>query len=126
MAELLGFDRTLAYHDRCDILRQSGVAIWDVLQACHRLGSLDSSIDNQTVVLNDFSAFLDQYEAISTFFFNGAKAEALFKLALPTLTHGQRASLTFQRLPSTSPAYAAMPFEQKLTLWKKAISPILN
>ena len=125
MASLFNFDVNLTYEDRCDLLTQSGVAVWDVLRACHRPGSLDTNIDNATMVLNDFKALFQQYSSISAIYFNGAKAEAVFRQALPLLTEVQRSSLTLQRLPSTSPTHASQSFEQKLACWKAAFIPIV-
>ena len=42
---ILGFDPALAYPERVAAVQSAGVAIWDVLKACAREGSLDSAID---------------------------------------------------------------------------------
>ena len=42
------------YEDRAQQAVDHGIAIWDVLRDCIRPGSLDSSIDEKTAVLNDF------------------------------------------------------------------------
>jgi TDG/mug DNA glycosylase family protein len=118
MASLFNFDVNLAYTERCHLLTQSGVAVWDVLQSGHRPGSLDTNIENDTMVLNDFTTLFQQYSTISAIYFNGAKAETVFRQALPLLTEVQRSSLTLQRLPSSSPAHAAQSFEQKLACWR--------
>ena len=48
-------------------------------------------------------------------FFNGMKAERAFRrYALPALTEDQH---IFARLPSTSPAHAAMTLEAKVQAW---------
>ena len=120
MANLLGFDATLPYQQRCDLLKQHNIAVWDVLKACQREGSLDQNINNDTLVLNDFNTLLHTHSSIKRLFFNGTKAEVVFKQVLP---HIDPSLLTFsmQRLPSTSPAHAAMTFEQKLTTWHTAL-----
>jgi G:T/U-mismatch repair DNA glycosylase len=54
---------------------------------------------------------------IGTIFFNGAKAESIYRReVLPTLSEPAR-SLTLVRLPSTSPAHAGMTFEEKRKAW---------
>jgi hypoxanthine-DNA glycosylase len=123
MAHLFGFEPTLNYEQRCTLLVQSGVAVWDVLYACHRPGSLDSNIDRSSMETNDFRSFFQQYDSISTVFFNGAKAETVFQQILPSLDESQRLAISTQRLPSTSPAHAALTFEQKLVQWKAAFTP---
>jgi len=115
MGELLGFPPQLAYAERAAALCRARVAVWDVLYSCRRQGSLDSAIEDDTLVANDLAGFLAGHPAIHHVFFNGAKAESCFqrhiKLALP------EQEIAFTRLPSTSPAHAGRSFEQKLLAW---------
>ena len=107
-----------SYEDRVRQAQRRGIAIWDVLQACFRPGSLDSDIDDQTLVPNDFHPFFSEHPAIRRVFFNGAKAEAVYrKRVLPGL-RGAAAALPLERLPSTSPAHAALSLEQKKAAWR--------
>lgn len=114
MGELVGADPQLPYPARLDRLRQSGIALWDVLASCERASSLDSHIRNETA--NDFATFFAQHPGIARVFFNGGKAEQSFrkfvlgKQALP--------ELAFCRLPSTSPAHAGMRYADKLKAWR--------
>jgi G:T/U-mismatch repair DNA glycosylase len=49
-------------------------------------------------------------------FFNGRKAESIFsKKVKPAL---KLPGIAFHLLPSTSPAYAALGYEQKLKAWE--------
>ena len=121
MAKLFNFSTTLPYSERCSILAQHHIAVWDVLRACQRKGSLDSNIDKASIVFNDFNKFLQRYPSINRLYFNGAKAESLFNQAAPSLTD-QFIAIPTQRLPSTSPAHAAMSFEQKLIVWRQALN----
>jgi TDG/mug DNA glycosylase family protein len=106
------------YQQNSDQLIRKGVAVWDVLKACFRTGSLDSDIDDRTIVANDFQPFFAAHPGISRVFFNGAKAEALYlKKVLPGLDRAA-AELTLKRLPSTSPANAGMSFTQKKEAWR--------
>jgi double-stranded uracil-DNA glycosylase len=121
MGELFGAEPALPYEERVLCLQLAGVALWDSLQACVRPGSLDARITNE--VANDFPAFFAKHPGITHVFFNGAKAEAVFRRrALPLLPDARQ---VFTRLPSTSPAHAGMPFEAKVQVWcavKKALS----
>ena len=116
MAELLGFDPAASYEARIQALRSSRIALWDVLRSCTREGSLDSEIENGSQTANDFRAFFRGHRRIRHVYFNGAKSEECFKRhVLPKLDlNGIRCS----RLPSTSPAHAAMSFARKLKAWR--------
>ena len=116
MGELIGFNPDLPYEERLQILRSSGIALWDVLGSCIRKSSLDAHIEIDSLIPNDFPAFFQQHPNITQIFFNGAKAEQCFvKYVLPKL---QTYSLGYQRLPSTSPANAGIPYEKKLLAWQ--------
>ncbi|HLY96538.1 MAG: DNA-deoxyinosine glycosylase [Sideroxydans sp.] len=117
MGEIVGAYPAMPYEDRLDTLRSSGIALWDVLASCARKSSLDSHIRNEKA--NDFASFFATHPHVMRVYFNGAKAEQSFNkfvLAKQTLP-----PLTFQRLPSTSPAHADMRYEEKLELWKAII-----
>jgi TDG/mug DNA glycosylase family protein len=121
MGRLIGVGPQLPYKERLVIIDEAGLALWDSLQACVRPGSLDSSITDE--VPNDFPAFFARYPKIRHVFFNGGKAETAFHgHAMPMLNDHQQ---TFQRLPSTSPAHAAMSLDDKVRAWsivKEALS----
>lgn len=107
-----------SYEERTVALTLRGIAVWDILQACVRPGSLDASIDESSIVANDFAAFFGRYGGIRRVFFNGAKAESMYlRHVLPTLGE-QHARIARQRLPSTSPAHAAMTLKQKAQAWR--------
>ena len=116
MDELLGFDARLSYEDRCDRLRAGNIALWDVLKSCRREGSLDSGIRDE--MPNDFAGFFRKHPDIHTVFFNGGGAERLFKKHVRSTLSEDIQTLTFHRLPSTSPANARLRFEQKLEQWR--------
>jgi len=120
MAAILGIDLvSLVYPQRCQTLLDAGIALWDVLQSCHRPGSLDADIAPDSVVVNNFAAFFQQHPSIRQIYFNGAAAEQHFRRRVePVLSLRQTTSFSFQRLPSTSPAHAALDFPAKLTAWR--------
>lgn len=116
MGHLFGFDPSVPYAERVGSLIVAKVAVWDVLASCHRVGSLDSEIDDTSVSVNDFESFFRQHPQIQKVFFNGAKAEHSFrKWVTPTLPG---LDLVLQRLPSTSPANASFSFEKKRQAWE--------
>jgi TDG/mug DNA glycosylase family protein len=117
MGELFGFDAALPYEARTLRLEQEHVALWDVCAAAHRPGSLDSAIDTRSMQPNDFAAFLPAHPALRFIAFNGAKAAELFeRKVLPGFPAA--AKIASMRLPSTSPAHAAMPYAEKVRLWE--------
>ncbi len=113
IGEVLGLDPTATYPQRMQGLTQRGIALWDVLQSCFRKGSLDADIDARTVIANDFSSFLEAHPHIHTVCFNGAMAQTLYR------RHTSGRALTQLRLPSTSPAHAAMPLAKKVQAWQQ-------
>lgn len=117
MARMFGLQAT-SYRERAQELTRHGVAVWDVLQACTRSSSLDSDIDDDSIVTNDFQDFFQNHAEVRQIFFNGAKAESVYlRQVIPDLPT-MYADLSHSRLPSTSPANAGMSFEQKLEAWR--------
>jgi hypoxanthine-DNA glycosylase len=118
MGELFDAGPDVAYAERKRRLTAQGVAVWDVLEACQRHGSMDHAIEHSSVEVNDFARFFSKHRRITRVFFNGHTAEALFRRHVLT-TLGERAALLqFERLPSTSPAHAGRSFAQKLAAWR--------
>jgi hypoxanthine-DNA glycosylase len=109
------------YTQRKNMLIKNNIALWDVLQSCYRKGSLDTAIQMDTVIVNDFFQFFSKHTEIKKVCFNGAKAEDVYlKYVLPTVKQ-QFGYLEYVRLPSTSPAHAAMTLRQKTDAWAKEI-----
>jgi len=121
MSALFEVERELDYDKRCQLLKDNFIAVWDVLQACQRQGSLDKDINTASMIANDFKLLLQQHPYITKIFFNGAKAEQVFKrLVVPTLTE-QQMTIVRLRLPSSSPAHASSSFDNKLLVWQHAL-----
>ena len=117
MNTILNIEPGTFYGKRITILQENGIALWDVLKSCHREGSLDSSIDDESTTPNNFYSFFSAHLKISYVFFNGAKAEKEYnKYVLPTLVNKFN-HLQYLRLPSTSPALASMTKDEKLDKW---------
>lgn len=121
VGEFLGIDPHAPYSTRTRSLKAARIALWDVLRTCERSGSMDSDIDRDSEIANDFRAFFRDHRDISHVFFNGARAAASFKRSvLPGL--GIR-SLRYIRLPSTSPANASVAYERKREAWQMVLEP---
>lgn len=111
---LFGFDAEAPYPERVSALCAHHVAVWDVLRSCRRVGSLDSAVERDSMVPNDFDAFFTEHPMLDRVVFNGAAAEANYRRlvgppALPSV-----------RVPSTSPAHT-MRYENKLAAWRSAL-----
>lgn len=118
MAKLMGTSHELSYEDRKRRLIENRIALWDVLAAGYRPGSLDSAIQMTTAAPNDFRTFFDIHPCIELICFNGKKAAKIYEdKVLPDLPANRR-QIPLQVLPSTSPAHARMRFEQKLSNWQ--------
>lgn len=114
---VLGVPKEVPYAERCEKLKEQGVALWDTLKTCTRSSSLDSDIDESSIVANDFSTFLIEHPNIELICFNGAKAESIFtKRVAPELGVSLK-RIERLRLPSTSPANASVSIERKVNLW---------
>ena len=119
IADLLNTGLLSDYSSKTQALINARIALWDVMKSCYRPGSLDVAINKQSIVANDFNALFKSHPQIQQVFFNGATAEQSFRrLVLPGLNCQP---LSLQRLPSTSPAHAAMTYPQKLKHWRAIV-----
>ncbi|MGV0853401.1 DNA-deoxyinosine glycosylase [Mycolicibacterium phlei] len=115
MGELLGFDPEDPYDVRCAALTARGIAVWDVLASCRRAGSLDSAVEPNSMVPNDFAVFFGA-QRITRVLFNGAAAERNYRRLV-----GEVPAPASRRLPSTSPAQT-MRYADKLAAWRAALA----
>lgn len=121
MGQLFGAGPELPYVERAQRLVEHKIALWDVCAAARRPGSLDSAIAHESVVPNDFAAFIAAHPQVALVCFNGAKAAELYRrYVLPGLP-AALPPLRYETLPSTSPAHAAMSFEEKLARWSAVL-----
>ncbi len=117
MGELFGAGPEISYEARTESLRSNRIALWDVLSSSVRPGSMDSDIDVSTARPNDFCSFFKSNTDIGLVCFNGKKSARMFKDLVLGCHPELRPGLQFETLPSTSPAYASMSFEDKLAKW---------
>jgi hypoxanthine-DNA glycosylase len=103
----------IAYEARLEQVLKHGIGIWDVLDACHRVGSLDSAIRNATP--NDFASLREHAPQLKKVCFNG-KTAGRFAAVIGA------AGYETLVLPSSSPANATLSFERKLVFWREILS----
>jgi hypoxanthine-DNA glycosylase len=119
MCELFGVDGD--YEARCARLVDRGIALWDVLHSSVRPGSMDADIRMDGAAANDFGNFFQRHPEIGLIVFNGRKAEQLFsRFVAADVAAGIRRT----GLPSTSPAYASLPYSGKLAAWREALTDL--
>ena len=97
------------YAGRCQWLTDRRMGLWDVYGACEREGSLDASIRHGEV--NDFAWLAQFCPGLKAIAHNGGES---FRHARHTALLG----VPVYRLPSTSPAHAALSFDGKLKAWR--------
>lgn len=100
------------YEQRLARLLVHQIGLWDVIAACERSGSLDTSIRNPQ--FNDFALLKERCPSLTKICFNG-KASGRFAARFATTGFETLA------LPSSSPANAQSSFDQKLEAWRRII-----
>ena len=100
------------YTARCEWLLARGLGLWDVYDSCERRGSLDSNIRLPQV--NNFAALQTRCPQLTAVAHNGSES---YKHA--SKLQGLRWDV--YKLPSTSPANAAMGWERKLQAWREVM-----
>ena len=118
IARIFDVEPSLPYARRVKVLAANRIALWDVLAAAERPGSLDSSIVHASALANDFAKFFRSHPKVRQVFFNGRKAEEMYRRFVRPGLPTEFASIHYVSLPSTSPAHAGMPFAEKLVRWK--------
>ena len=117
MGELFDAGPDIPYRQRANKLKRCKIAIWDVLQSSVRPGSMDAAIDQESATPNDFRKFYDEHPGLELLCFNGKKAAELYERLVAPQGIGTINNVDFRTMPSTSPAYASMKFDEKVRLW---------
>ncbi|MFY9143627.1 DNA-deoxyinosine glycosylase [Sulfuricurvum sp.] len=97
---------------------EKGIGLWDVIGSCERSNSSDTNLKN--CIPNDFEKLLDEYPNIRALGFTGKKSHDLF------MKYFKGLDVEKVLLPSTSPAHAAMKFEEKKEIYKKFLDTFLT
>jgi TDG/mug DNA glycosylase family protein len=102
------------YSERLACLLAHQIGLWDTIAACQREGSLDTAI--RQAQANELNVLLHHCPQLFRVCFNG-------KTSGKSEQHFSRAGFETLVLPSSSPAYAHMSFDDKLAAWKKIVDP---
>jgi TDG/mug DNA glycosylase family protein len=117
IAQVMSTQLSADYRQRCAQILDHRYAIWDVLHAAERTGSLDTAIRNAKA--NDFASLFHSYPKLRMIAFNGKGAQALYRRHIATRADVPQDRVTTITLPSTSPAYV-LPLAKKIQAWKIA------
>jgi len=111
MFKLFNQQPTTDYNAKIELLIRSKITLWDSLKLCYREGSLDSNIKDAEP--NQINKILIENPTIKSVFFNGKGAEKYYDKF-----HERIESISYNLMPSTSPANARFKFEDKLNAWQ--------
>lgn len=119
IGELLEIEIPHDYSGRIAILKNHAIGLWDTIEACERIGSLDAAIRNEKP--NDFQTLFENYPNIQLVLFNGAKAFEVFKKHIGLELLAGRA---YKKMPSTSPIPGKniKSFAEKVEDWRIMLS----
>lgn len=94
------------------LLLRRGIALWDVVGSCIIKGAADSAIKSPEP--NDIPGLLRAHPGIETAAFTSVGAKKLYARLI--------GEANWPALPSPSPAYAVMPYKEKLMGWKSILT----
>jgi TDG/mug DNA glycosylase family protein len=92
---------------------EQGIALWDTYASLVRAENNSSDANLKALHPNDIAGFLKAHPSIRHVFCTGKKAYEGCRRHFPGL------AVPCTLLPSTSPAYAAMPFDEKLAAYRQ-------
>jgi TDG/mug DNA glycosylase family protein len=111
LADTFGEKRAITIEEKIDLLKRHNIALWDMVKSTNRTNSLDSNLKD--IEMNDIKSLLNKYPNIKLIAFTSKTAQKLFKklnINFPTAY-----------LPSPSPAYAKMKYEDKLMEYRRIL-----
>jgi len=115
LSQTFGEEEPKSIDEKKELLKRYDIALWDMVSSCRRKNSLDSNLKD--IKPNDIKALLKEYPSIQKICFTSKTALRLYEKNFSDITKP-----TFY-LPSPSPAYASVGFEEKL---KGYIEVLLN
>lgn len=117
MSGILGEKAPVLYSEKVEYLKRHGIALWDVLHAAERDGSLDSNIRNEE--FNDIAKLIADNPSIEVIVTNGGKAEKSFRKYLrknPSIS-GKR--ICYCTSTSAMSLCAGWTLERLIEQWRK-------
>ena len=97
---------------RREFVLSKGIALWDTYASLERKAGNSSDANLADTEVNDIPSFLQDHSSVRHIFCTGRKSFDGCRKHFPDLP------VPCTLLPSTSPAYAAMPFDAKLDAYR--------
>lgn len=97
------------------LCKKHRIALWDSAKSLKRETGNSSDTNLKEIEVNDFEKLLLECPSIELILFTGKKAEQIFNKKYKGL------NIRRTLLPSPSPAYAAMSFEEKLKRYREIL-----
>ncbi|MCY3769536.1 MAG: DNA-deoxyinosine glycosylase [Gammaproteobacteria bacterium] len=110
------------YGSKRAFLRRHGIALWDVLKAAERKGSLDSNI--RSPVINDLEGLIRKHPRIRAIGVNGTKAWNIFNRHWRSHCVFIAGGMPVRCLPSSSPVPGrnVKSLEEKIKAWRELLA----
>jgi hypoxanthine-DNA glycosylase len=99
--------------EKTALLQRAKIGLWDIVASCERKNSSDTNLKNCT--LHDIPKLLAEYPSIVLIAFTGQKAAQLYRKRYADLP------VKTVVLPSPSPAYASMRYEEKKKVYREIL-----
>lgn len=114
LAEVFGEEISTA-EEKIALCKKHRIALWDSAKSLKRETGNSSDTNLKEIEVNDFEKLLLEYPSIELILFTGKKAEQIFNKKYKEL------KIRRALLPSPSPAYAAISFEEKLKRYREIL-----
>jgi hypoxanthine-DNA glycosylase len=113
LSQTFGEEELKSIDEKKEFLKRYDIALWDIVSSCKRKNSLDSNLKD--IKLNDIRALLKKYPSIQKICFTSKTAFRLYEKNFSDIT------MPIFYLPSPSPAYASVRFEEKLKEYREVL-----
>jgi len=117
MAPVIDVAPEESYEARVEAANRRGIALWDVLGACRRVGSLDQRIVRGSEEPNDIGDVVAAHAELRAILLNGRSVADLFDRCLIPRALWPGLGVAIEVLPSTSPANAAAGPDAVVRAW---------
>lgn len=115
ISAILHEDLPMEYQSRVEMLQNNKIALWDVLHAAYRKGSLDSNIQDE--MANDLPLFLEQHPNIQLIILNGSTAYRHYKTHFPNLNIVHKMVRSSSHMPSRD----CNTLQEKIIQWQETL-----